>query len=125
MPSIDDEMDGMMDAVLDAFGASIVVTRVTAGAMDAATGTRAATAATMTINANKLKGERALGSDGRWVETRRYSVKAGDCTFVPVDGDKVTEGGVTRHITRVDHECVGSTARAYMIWCVERRTAGT
>jgi hypothetical protein len=92
-------------------GSQITITRAIAGALNTATGVRAATttSATMTAIASRITSNQAPG-DTR-VRRMKFTVLAEDCVdgtpaaFRPDENDRVTWKGVEWHVDNVEARC--------------------
>lgn len=108
-------MADMLTRCRDAFGRSVTVRRVTAGALNAATGVRATTTLAETITA--IQGQREMQVDGGVpaVETT-YQLVAADLSFEPSVGDEVVDGAATRRVYKLERSVDG---KAITLFCRE------
>lgn len=88
-----DEMDSLADAVDDAFGVSVTVRRVTAGAMNTTTMVRASTTTDTTVTASRGRSRVEPGRSK--VEQVRYTILASLLSFRPDAGDLLIDGTKT------------------------------
>lgn len=93
MPISSDEFEGMIDDCADLLGHSIDLNLVSSGAFTVATGTESDSLTTLTIAALREDDEAGLldAGGGADTRTRRYRVKADDCTREPRAGDYITD----------------------------------
>lgn len=130
MGAYDDDFAALGDAVIDAFGQSITITRPATGSYDHTTRSETlAPSLTATVNADKQqtrRGAMAMGGGGKaGLEEVVFNIAVADIAataiVAPQEGDFISDAGVTRRICGV-HVQVGG--KMYQVVCRDEKKGG-